>query len=203
MTPVATRGGSARRASPFGDARSLVLLSAVMLALLLPELLGDAGRLALRYERVKLVQGEWWRIVTAHFVHLDLKHAALNALGLALLWALFVREYAVTRWLLIVLASIGAIGAGLWFLSPAIEWYVGASGVVHGVMAAGILAWIRRGERLGWALGLVLVAKLAFESLRGPLPFQGDLPVVTVAHLYGAVGGFAAALCLRPRTDSL
>lgn len=203
MTPVAPPRGSGRHSSPFGDARSVALLLAAMALLLVSEAFGDAARLALRYERTGLAQGEWWRLLTAHFVHLDVKHAVMNALGLALLWALFVREYSAGRWFAIVLASIVAIGAGLWFLSPEIEWYVGASGVLHGVMAAGALAWIRRGERLGWALGLLLVVKLAFEALRGPLPFSADLPVVTVAHLYGALGGFAAALCLRPRTESL
>lgn len=203
MTPVATPRDAGRPSSPFGDARSLGVLLVAMALLLAAEPFGDAARLALRYERTGLMQGEWWRLVTAHFVHLDLKHAVMNALGLALLWALFVREYPAAKWLAIVLASIVAIGAGLWYLSPGIEWYVGASGVLHGLMAAGTLALIRRGERLGWALGLMLVAKLAFEAWRGPMPFSAELQVVTVAHLYGAIGGFAAALSLRPRTDSL
>ena len=52
--------------------------------LLLPVLAGDAGREALRYDRTALAAGQWWRLLTAHFVHLDFDHAALNSLGLLL-----------------------------------------------------------------------------------------------------------------------
>ena len=34
-----------------------------------------------------------------------------------------------TLW--IVALSVGIIDAGLWFLGPGIEWYLGASGVLH------------------------------------------------------------------------
>ena len=64
---------------------SLLVACAV---LLLPELGGDAGRALLRYDRAALAAGQWWRLLTAHVVHLGLEHAALNSLGLVLMWAL-------------------------------------------------------------------------------------------------------------------
>src|SRR5688572_31528312 len=72
-------------------AYGLALLAACAL-LLLPEWGGEAARVALRYERIALAAGEWWRLLSAHVVHLDLEHAVLNALGLVLMWALFARE---------------------------------------------------------------------------------------------------------------
>src|SRR5437764_2989894 len=39
--------------------------------LLLASLTGEPGRLLLRYDRAALAAGQWWRLVTAHVVHLD------------------------------------------------------------------------------------------------------------------------------------
>jgi rhomboid family GlyGly-CTERM serine protease len=171
------------------------------LALILVLQLGGSATLqALRYDRNALLAGQWWRLASAHLVHLDLRHAVLNALGLVLMWGLFVRDYRARQWFLILLAAAAAIDAGLWFLDTGVLWYVGASGVLHGVMAAGILAELRRGEWAGLVLAVLLVAKLAYEHWSGALPFAGAaVPVVVNAHLYGVLGGLAAALWMKPQ----
>jgi hypothetical protein len=64
-------------------------------------------------------------------------------------------------------------------------------------MAAGTCAWARRGEGQAWLLAAVLVAKLGYEQLAGPMPFSGG-PVVVDAHLYGVLGGAAVALTMKP-----
>ena len=99
-----------------------------------------------------LAAGQWWRLLTAHLVHLDLRHARAQHLGLALMWALFARDYSARQWLLIVLGAIAAIDAGLWLADSTVQWYVGSSGALHGVMAAGALAHLRTGQRDGWIL---------------------------------------------------
>ena len=150
---------------------------------------------ALQYDRTAIAGGEWWRLLTAHVVHLGLLHAALNIAGLAFIWALFAREYSAGRWALLILASIAAIDAGLWLREPDIEWYVGASGVLHGALAAGAVARIRRRDPDGWLLAAFLGAKLTYEQLAGAMPFSvGIGPVIVNAHLYGAVGALVAAL---------
>jgi len=203
MTVVRPAGFAARLlASLNGDGWLGLVLAGLIMSLLLPELAGDAARIALRYERSGIAAGEFWRLASAHWVHLDLRHALLNAAGLALVWALFAREYRPAHWLLIVLASMLAIDAGLWFGSPQVEWYVGASGWLHGAMAAGALALLRRREGIGVVFALLLAGKLLIEQYL-PLPFAGDVPVVVQAHLYGALGGLAAALCLPSRREPL
>jgi len=160
---------------------------------------GDPVRQALGYERVALAQGEWWRAVTAHFVHLDAEHALLNALGITLMWALFARDFSPLRWLAIYLAAGLGISAGLWLLDPQVQWYVGASGALHGVMTAGTLAHLRRRDLDGWILAVFIVAKLAYEQWAGSMPFQESGTTVVDAHLYGAIGGLASGLSLRSR----
>ncbi len=183
-------------------AQVLALLAACLL-LLLPAVGGDAARSVLRYDRVALAGGEWWRLLTAHVVHLDLRHALVNALGLVLMWALFAREYSGRQWAVIVLASIAAIDAGLWLNHSTLLWYVGSSGALHGIMAAGVLARLRRREREGWLLAALVAAKLAYEQRWGALPFSGSDAVVVSAHLYGVLGGALPAVLMRPAAAPL
>jgi rhomboid family GlyGly-CTERM serine protease len=166
---------------------------------------GDAARAALRYDRAAIAGGEWWRLFSAHFVHLSLEHAALNALGLVLMWALFARDFRPTAWLLILGASIAAIDIGLWFRDSTVDWYVGSSGVLHGIMAAGTLAHVRRRDLDGWILAAFVIVKLSYEQWSGALPFahEDGVPVVVGAHLYGALGGLIAALTQKPRGERL
>ena len=89
----------------------------------------------------------------------------------------------------------------LWFFDPEIEWYVGASGALHGVMTAGTLAHLRRRDLDGWILAVFIIAKLSYEQFAGSMPFAGAANTVVDAHLYGAVGGFVLALCLRSRRE--
>ena len=182
--------------------RGLVLLAACLL-LLAPTVSGESGRRLLRYDRTALAGGEWWRLISAHLVHLDVRHALLNSLGLALMWALFARDYSPRQWLLIVLGAMAAIDAGLWLGDSTVLWYVGSSGALHGVMAAGALARLRNGERDGWPLAVLLAVKLIYEHWVGALPFSGSDPVIVDAHLYGVLGGAAVAAFLKPRTAPL
>ncbi|HWW78668.1 MAG TPA: rhombosortase [Steroidobacteraceae bacterium] len=172
--------------------------------LLLPELGGDVGRALLRYDRVGLAAGQWWRLLTGHIVHLDLEHAGLNSLGLVLMWALFARDYSPRQWILVVLATLAAIDAGLWLRDSTVAWYVGSSGALHGVMAAGTLAHLRRRDFDGWILAGFIVVKLSFEQRSGALPFaDSGAGVVVDAHLYGALGGAIVAAFLKPRAEPL
>jgi rhomboid family GlyGly-CTERM serine protease len=158
--------------------------------------LGDSVGDILRYDRSAIEAGGWWRLLTAHIVHLDLHHLVLNELGLVLMWALFAEDYDLVEWCVIVSAGALAISSGLFWLSPRVSWYVGASGVLHTIMAAGcarhfaVKSWDR------WILALCLVVKLAYEQLGGHEP-----PLVVVdAHLYGAASGFIAGALLSWRT---
>src|ERR1700742_955555 len=157
--------------------------------------LGDNISTVLRYDRSAIAAGGWWRLLTAHIVHLDLHHLILNELGLVLMWALFAQDFDLEEWCAIVLSGALAISCGLWWLSPHGAWYVGASGVLHTVMGARDANHLLARACAGWILTLGLCGKLAWEHWRG----HASALVVTDAHLYGAAGGFAvgAALSLR------
>lgn len=158
--------------------------------------LGDSVAELLRYDRGAIAAGGWWRLLTAHAVHLDLHHLILNELGLVLMWSLFAQDYDPIEWCIIVLSAALAISSGLWWLSPRVAWYVGASGVLHAIMAAGCARHLAERTWDRWILLVALCAKLAYEQLGGREP-----PMVVVdAHLYGAACGFAVGAALSWRT---
>jgi rhomboid family GlyGly-CTERM serine protease len=158
--------------------------------------LGDSFNAMLRYDRSAIAAGGWWRLLTAHIVHLDVHHLILNALGLVLMWSLFAEDYDPVEWCVIVSSGALAISSGLWWLSPRVTWYVGASGVLHSVMAAGAAKHLAMRSWDRWILSLGLCAKLAWEQWGGHAA-----PLVVVdAHLYGAACGFAVGAALSWRT---
>jgi rhomboid family GlyGly-CTERM serine protease len=170
-----------------------LLLIVLTLAALLG--LGDSVTLALRYDRSAIAAGGWWRLLTAHIVHLDVHHLILNELGLVLMWSLFAEDYDAVEWCVIVLSGALAISCGLWWLSPRVSWYVGASGVLHSVMAAGASKHLVEHYWDRWILTVGLCAKLAWEQWGGVPAYW----IVVDAHLYGACCGFlvGAALSMR------
>ncbi len=191
---------AANRLQPVAAALQLdrgrwIWLLAILLALDAVLGLGDSVGLLLRYDRGAIAAGGWWRLLTAHVVHLDAHHLILNELGLVLMWSLFAQDYDAVEWCVIVLSGALAISSGLWWLSPRVSWYVGASGVLHSVMAAGAAKHLAVRSWDRWILSLGLCAKLAWEQWAGP----HSTLIVVDAHLYGALCGFAVggALSLR------
>src|ERR1700694_3419816 len=128
---------------------------ALLACLALPWVLWAGGphwTAELRYERAGLQHGEWWRLLSAHWVHLNARHLLLDSAGLALLWALYARELPPTVWMLGALAATATIDAGLWWEHPEVQWYAGLSGLLHGAWAAAATAAGLRQGRWAWLM---------------------------------------------------
>ncbi len=176
----------------------IVPLCLAIIAILLA-LIGQPATELLRYEPEPT---EFWRLISGNLVHLGWSHLILNVLGLALIWGLFWNTFESWAWAVITLVSALAVGGGLLWLNPEIIWYVGLSGVLHGLFVAGALGGIRRGDRREAIMLVAIIGKLLWEQVYGPMPGTADMaggPVIVDAHLYGAVGGAIAALFLKPR----
>jgi rhomboid family GlyGly-CTERM serine protease len=182
----------------------LLIATLVLLSLLCESAEGEHARLLLRYEREAVLQGEYWRLLTGHLVHGSWLHLFLNGAGIGLIVALFPDHYSPRQWLLIGLFGLVTIDVGFVFWEPQLSWYVGLSGVLHGALAAGAIAWWRyETKRLAAALSVIFVGKLLWEQWHGALPLSGGLAVVVDAHLYGAIGGAIAGtiLWMNTRTE--
>ncbi|MCG8371014.1 MAG: rhombosortase [Proteobacteria bacterium] len=179
------------------NARRL-LAAAVAVAAIVLRLGGGEVEEALAFDRAALEGGQLWRLVSGHFVHLGWSHLFLNLAGLALVTWLVGAAFGALRWLVVGLVTVVAIDAGFWWLNPQLDWYVGLSGLLHGLLAAGLLAGVvRRRDREAAILAVFVVAKLCWEQLLGPLPGSESTSggrVIVDAHLYGAVGGVLGGL---------
>ncbi len=172
-----------------------LLIATICLAL---QIWGDPQWL--RYQRALLWDGELWRFFTANFIHIGWSHWSMNMAGLALVYMLVGVQFGVWQWLFITLGSSLGVSVGLFALNPDLNWYVGFSGALHGLLVAGTVAEIyrQRGRQRGFgALLLACVAgKLAWEQWVGSLPGSAAIagaPVVVDSHLYGAVAGLVFA----------
>ncbi|MDA1064516.1 MAG: rhombosortase [Proteobacteria bacterium] len=166
------------------------------------ELSGDLGREWLRYDRAAIADGELWRLLGGHWVHLGWSHFLLNGIGLLLIAYLVAANFSRWQWLMITAAVIAGIDLGFWFLQPQLVWYVGMSGLLHGLLAAGTVNGLRCRPRESWLIAAFLVGKLGYEQLLGPLPGSEETTggnVVVAAHLYGAMSGALAGLCFSFR----
>jgi rhomboid family GlyGly-CTERM serine protease len=194
------------------DARAWRAPLVLALVLVAVQVLGAPAREVLPYDRAAILfRGEYWRLVTAHCIHHDLTHLAWNLVGVALVAWLFAREFDLRGWIVILFASTVAVDLGFLVLEPQLEWYVGFSGVLHGLMAAGLCAWLwRNPDALTALVALLFALKLGWEHFVGALPFTAStlaIAVIHEAHTYGAIGGAAAALWMllrrRPAVPSL
>ncbi|HRP88091.1 MAG TPA: hypothetical protein PLS34_11320, partial [Gammaproteobacteria bacterium] len=96
--------------------------------------------------------------------------------------------------------ALSNVDAGLLLFSPAVHWYAGFSGVLHGLLAAGAIVGLGRTPAMAGLLLGGLVLKLVLEQLglgtTGTAQLIGA-SVVVDAHLYGALAGGVGALSLR------
>ena len=164
---------------------------ALMALILLLGLGGEPVRAALRYDAGAIGAGEWWRLLTGNLVHLGWWHLALNEIGLLVLvllcpeplsWAVWARR--------LVLLGLG-MSLGLYWFVPSTRWYVGMSGVIHGLFLLGLVRPVLK-ERDLIAAGCIayLVGKIAWELYSG-VPVSDEQAiggkVLVESHLYGTL----------------
>ncbi len=134
-----------------------------------------------------VAQGDWWRLITAPFLHYGPLHLGLNMLVLWFIGPALEEYFGRLRYLLVYLVSGLAGSAGALLLSPN-ALTVGASGAIWGLMGAAVLLEARRIYVFGGqAMGLV-VFNLIFTLI---------VPGVSIGgHIAGGIGGALAALAL-------
>jgi len=145
---------------------------------------------ALVLDRDAVLGGQLWRLWSGHWVHLDLRHAAINLVALALLALIAVRMQQLRPLLDASLLMMPLSAAALLLAVPDLQWYAGLSGLLHG-WAAWLL--LRQGGRVALAGAALLAGKLVWEQV-APVADDATFQVIHAAHLAGALVGAALAL---------
>ncbi|MEX0850555.1 MAG: rhomboid family intramembrane serine protease [Gaiellaceae bacterium] len=134
---------------------------------------------------IGVAEGEWWRLITAAFLHYGPLHLGMNMLVLYIIGPALEEYLGHSRYALLYLVAglAGSAGALVW--SPN-ALTVGASGAIWGIMGAAlILEWRKIYVFGGQAMGLV-VFNLAITFL---------IPGISIGgHVGGLVGGGISAL---------
>ncbi len=165
--------------------------------------LGDELTQALRFERAAIFSGEGWRLVSGHLVHLGWSHLWLNLAGLLLVWLLVGTALSLRQWGWVIAFTMVGISLGLLWWLPQLQWYVGLSGLLHGLLLAGGLHQALRGDREALLIIVVLLAKVGWEMWQGPLPGSREAAggeVVFQAHALGCLCGAVSMAALRLAT---
>lgn len=154
----------------------------------------------LRYDREAIVAGEVWRLISGHLVHLNIWHMAMNLTGFVLC-AFFFNDLLNRKilWLWFLPSSL-LVSAAFYLLDERLHWYVGLSGILHGLfLLCLIVGW--RGNRALHSLVIALViGRLVWEQMPDydvnylQSVIQGRVHVN--AHLYGSIAGALTAVGL-------
>jgi membrane associated rhomboid family serine protease len=134
-----------------------------------------------------LDQGEWYRLITAAFLHASIIHLGMNMLVLWFIGAPVEQAIGRGRFLAIYIVSGLAGSAGAIIFSPNVVT-VGASGAIFGILGAALVLERQRNYVLGGsALGLIVINLILSFALSN---------VSIGGHIGGLIGGVLCALVL-------
>jgi membrane associated rhomboid family serine protease len=140
---------------------------------------------------VGVAEGDWWRLITAAFLHYGPVHLGLNMLVLWFIGPSLEEYFGRWRYLLVYLVSGLAGSAGALILTPNSPT-VGASGAIWGLMGAAVVLESRRINVLGGQAMSLLVLNLVFTFALG----LGAGSISIGGHIGGGIAGAAAAFAL-------
>jgi rhomboid family GlyGly-CTERM serine protease len=179
-----------RRGSVSLPWRSLLLAAAAILAYLA---FGNAP-VDWVFDRAAIAGGEWWRLITGHWVHCDPAHVGWDVAALLVFGALFEERLKWRLPLALLVASLG-VDAWLWWGLPSLAQYCGLSGILNGVLILGLVSlWRETRHPLVWLTGAAAAMKIVLEIHLGQaLLTETAWPSVPTAHAAGFLCGLALA----------
>lgn len=145
---------------------------------------------ALVFDRIAIADGEWWRLITGHWVHSDGQHALWDIAALALIGCLL-EGRGKRRLALATSMGIVAVDACIWWCLPELERYCGLSGMLNTLLIIALAdLWLLYRHPIFAAAILLLGGKLIAEMAAGQsVLIDPSWPGVPMAHVAGCLGG--------------
>ncbi len=143
---------------------------------------------SLIYSREAIQQGEWWRLISGHWVHSDHQHALWDIAALLIIGAM-TEHYLKQNLFPILIASSAIISAWLWFFMPEISHYCGLSGILHSLLVIGFYQLRQRHHVHEFFIIILLsIGKTIFELIHGAAIFTNTVwPALPESHLAGII----------------
>ena len=136
---------------------------------------------------LQYMDGQWWRLVTAGFLHGSVLHILMNSWVLFDLGAQVEDVYGASRmWVIYFVASVAGFYASAWW-NPGIS--IGASAGVCGLIGAMIALGVRHRNPMGNAIRGMYVRWAVYTLIFGVMISGID----NAAHIGGLAAGFAVA----------
>mgnify|MGYP001821827145 CR=1 FL=1 len=142
------------------------------------------------YDRAAIAGGEWWRLISGHWVHSDGAHLGWNLAGLlALGWTVEMRGR--RRLVAGLLAGTFGVDLMLWLGLPGLAAYCGLSGVLNSLLPLALVGlWQRATAPALVATGALSLLKITSEISAGQALFTHTAwASVPEAHLAGWLAG--------------
>jgi membrane associated rhomboid family serine protease len=136
---------------------------------------------------VGVAQSEYWRLLTAAFLHYGPFHLLLNMLALWWFGSLLEQRIGSGKFLPLYVVSGLAGSAGALLLDPLVPT-VGASGAIFGILGAGFVLERQRDYVFGGSALAIIVINLVFTFSISNISIGG--------HIGGLIGGAACALAM-------
>ena len=134
-----------------------------------------------------VANGDWWRLITAAFLHASILHIGFNMYFLWFAGAPVEAALGRGRFLLVYVVSGLAGSAGALVVDPRVPT-VGASGAIFGILGAALVLERQRNYVLGGsALGLIVINLILSFALSN-ISYGG--------HIGGLIGGILCTLVL-------
>jgi rhomboid family GlyGly-CTERM serine protease len=96
------------------------------------------------------------------------------------------------RYLIQFLVLCLGTSLGIYYFAQQMQWYVGLSGVLHGLFVIGAYFDIRQKLKTGWIMFIIVWVKVIYEQVFGASADVAKLIEANVAvdaHLFGTISG--------------
>ena len=154
------------------------------------------------FDRAAVGQGEWWRLLSAHFTHSSASHALWDVLAFTGV-TVCLSQYGVKQMVVSVVVGIAAVDGLLLSDLSSLDYYCGLSGIIFSPLFLLCYHFLQANRGIvGFLPMAIIFTKLIWEiHVQNTLLVDTPWPAYPEAHLAGLMGGLlcmAYIYLLRP-----
>lgn len=142
----------------------------------------------LQYQNVSITHFEFWRLWTAHLVHINWMHLILNLAALFLIQNLFrLKSFTLLK---IGIITLPLISIFTYTFYPELSWFNGLSGFNHALLACLLCYEILSKRNFKLIIPFTLLGlKLVFETKDSFISNRLEFPIAITVHQMGVLVG--------------